>query len=376
MLKRRRAKGEGSISEYRKGHWRGYIDLGKDPETGKRIRKTFTGSTKKEVVEKLNKYKYEKQEGLLTVTSHSPFRVYLKHWLELKEDTVKESTYTHYETMCKMYFLPILGDKPINEITTLDINTFITHPLLTAMKKSSRNNIKTVLSNVFSTATKEGVINNNPCTNAIRIKTQKPDIHPLKTQEIERLLTCAKRHPPMYELCKLAIETGARRGELLALTYDDINVKDSTISFNKSINGQKIVTVPKTQTSVRVISVSPETIRLLLKMKHPDSNIVFHNSLGNYLAPDSVYDIFKRVILKEAQLPKETRFHDLRHTNATLLIAAGVDMKTVSTRLGHSSITITMDRYAHAVKEEDKKAAQIISQATATCDNNVTIGKS
>lgn len=361
----RRAKGEGSITEYRKGHYRGFVDLGKDPNTGKRIRKTFTGSSKKEVIEKLNKYKYEKQAGILSVSSNSPFYIYIKHWLDLKEHTVKEDTYKAYHGMCSKYFLPILGSKLINEITTADINSFTIHPLMTVKKKTTQKTVKQVLSGIFSTAVKEGIIPSNPCLSAEPIKARKPDIHPLTQPQIQRLLEIAKQYYPMYYICKLAIETGARRGEILALTFDDINLKESTITFNKSINNQCTLSSTKTQTSDRSVYVSPETLRELYDLKHPDTNIIFHNYLGSgYISPVHVSYLFKKFLLKQANLPLTTRFHDLRHTNATILISKGIDMKTVSSRLGHSSIVVTMDRYAHAVKEEDKKAAEILSKTT------------
>lgn len=361
---KRRAKGEGSITEYKKGHYRGFLDLGKDPQTGKRVRKTFTGTSKKEVISKLNQYKYEKQTGILTINSSTPFKHFLTHWLDIKANTVKEGTLEVYKILEKLYFTPILGDIPIKNITTSTINQFLIHPLVTSKHKSSQARMRKVLSSIFLLAIKEGIIPNNPCAFSETIKVRKPDIHPLNQNQVKKLLQTALENncTTMYYIIKLAIETGARRGELLAITFDDIDRNQSTITFNKSINAMRKLSTTKTQSSNRAVYVSPSTIKELYTLRHPDTNIVFHNSLGtNYVRPNWVYDMFKE-LLKKAKLPTTFRFHDLRHTNATILISKGIDMKTVSTRLGHSTITTTMDRYAHAVKEEDKKAAQVISK--------------
>lgn len=363
---KRRQKGEGSITEYRKGHFRGFIDLGKDPSTGKRIRKTFTGSSKKEVISKLNQYNYEKQTGALTINSSSLFKYFVSHWLDIKTHTVKASTLEEYEGLSKRYFIPILGSKPINEITTTTINSFLIHPLITSKKKGTQATIKKTLSSIFLLAVKEGIITSNPCTFSEPVRARKPDIHPLDKTQIQQLLQAAIQdgNKRMYYIIKLAIETGARRGEILAITFDDIDKDQSTISFNKSINNTRQVTTTKTQASNRVVYVSPETLRELETLRIQETPIVFHNALGsNYVSPMWVHREFKR-LLGIAGLPTSIRFHDLRHTNATILISKGIDMKTVSTRLGHSSITTTMDRYAHAVKEEDKKAARAISNIT------------
>lgn len=360
-MAKRRMKGEGGISEYRKGHFRAYLDLGKDQKTGRRIRKTFTGSSKQEVIEKLNKAKYEKQEGLLTINSKTPLRVFVEHWWALKEKTVRPTTLDVYNRQVKKFILPYLGDMKLSEIKPVHLNDLFTNKMECA--QSVKVITRAMLYNIFKLAVREELIPNNPVERMEPLRTSRSQMNPLTPEEIQTLLKTAKSSPLLYNLIRLAIETGLRRGELFALHWSDIDFKESTITVRHAlsvIRGTQMLSEPKTDRSLRVIAVSPDTLRSLTALKKPNCDIVFSNRQNTYCKIDSVMNQY-RDCLKKAGIEKRVRFHDLRHTNATLLIAAGVNMKTVSERLGHSSITITLDRYTHAVKEEDRKAAKIMS---------------
>jgi integrase len=359
MATKRRQKGEGSITEYIKGHFRAYLDLGKDPVTGKRVRKTFTGASKAEVIAKLNKAKYEKQEGLLTITKSTPLSLYCNHWLSVKKAQVREGTYAIYEYTVGILSRSPLGAKRINEIKLVELNEFFSS--LTG-SSAGKSRTKAITSNIFKLAVREQLIASNPVDLVDSIKVVKKEIQPLTVDEVRILLLTAKSYKPYYYLLKLTVEAGLRKGEALGLHWSDIDFKENTITIRrvlKVLKGEQYIGEPKTQTSKRTLSVSPETLKELLEIRKEDCDIVFSNGVGNYLNYYKVANTFKK-ILKEAGLREDTRFHDLRHTNATLLIAKGINMKTVSERLGHSSITITLDRYTHGVKEEDQKAAKVI----------------
>lgn len=359
-MPRRRAKGEGSVTEYRKGHYRAFLDLGKDPITGKRIRKSFTGGSKAEVIAKLNKAKYEKQEGLLTITEKTPMRQYCLHWLSVRKTNIKGSSYIAYKSLIDNHVIPALGDKSISEIDVIDLNSFFGN---LKVSKTYQNKIKVVMHNIFKLAIKEELLTSNPIDLLDPIKVTKKEIKALTVDEVKTLLTTAKAFNPFYYLIKLTLETGLRRGEVLGLHWSDINFETTTITIKRNVvleGSIQTVGEPKTLSSRRTLSVSKETLQELLAIKKDDCDIVFSNAGGLYMDPSRVYKTFKKIV-KQAGLRGDIRFHDLRHTNATLLIAKGVNMKTVSERLGHSSITITMDRYTHGVLEEDQKAAKIIN---------------
>lgn len=360
-MARRRAKGEGSITEYRKGHFRAFLDLGKDPATGKRIRKTFTGSSKAEVIAKLNKAKYEKQEGILTITKKTPLALYCKHWLSVKKPNVRGGTYAIYKRIVEEHIRPQLGHLPIDEVTIIDLNSFFSK---LKIAQSSKVRLKSVLYNIFKLAVKEQLLASNVIELLDPIKNPMKEIKAISVEELQKLLAIAKTYNPLYYIIKLTVETGMRRGEVLALHWSDIDFDKKTISIKRALQnyeGYQVVGEPKTAKSKRTISVSSETLQELLTLRKEDCDVVFSNPMGTYLLAPTVYRTFKRIV-KKAGLRSDIRFHDLRHTNATLLISKGINMKTVSERLGHSSITITLDRYTHGVLEEDQKAAKVIEK--------------
>lgn len=359
MTAKRRSKGEGSVTEYRKGHFRAFLDLGKDPDTGKRIRKSFTGKTKAEVISKLNKAKYEKQEGLLVINKETPLSLFCKHWLAVKQPNVRESSYAVYEHLVKTFISPTIGKKAVSAIGLIELNEFFSR---LQMAQASKVRLKAVLHGIFKLAVKEQLIASNPMELLDPIKNPQKEIKALTVAEVKTLLSTAKAFMPFYYIIKLTLETGMRRGEILALHWSDIDFKTNTVSIKRNlqvIDGLHKIGEPKTQRSKRTISVSPGTLKELLSIKKEDNDIIFSNAGGNYMDTRRFSYTFKKII-KEAGLRPDIRFHDLRHTNATLLIAKGINMKTVSERLGHSSITITMDRYTHGVQEEDQKAAKVI----------------
>lgn len=357
-MPRRRQKGEGSITEYRKGHFRAFLDLGRDPKTNKRIRKTFTGSSKAEVVAKLNKAKYEKQEGILKINNKTPLHLYIQHWLSVKKPSLRYQTILKYELLCNKHIIPTLGNKSISDVNLLDLNEAFSKMDLS---NSSKNVVKMVLSNIFKLAVKEQLIASNPVSLMDTIKFNQKEIQALTVDEIHKLLATAKDYSPFYYwLIRLALETGLRKGELLALNWSDIDFEKDTITVRKSVDIRGVVGDTKTQKSKRTISVSADTLEGLKVIKRPDCDVVFSNVTGGYKPTYAINYPFA-CIVKKAGL-RHIRFHDLRHTNATFLIAKGINMKTVSERLGHSSITITMDRYTHGVLEEDQKAAKVIDK--------------
>lgn len=163
-----------------------------------------------------------------------------------------------------------------------------------------------------------------------------------------------------YPMIRTALETGMRKGELRALQYkalgkDTIYIKASV----ETIAGKgATITTPKTRASVRRIHVSTELIEILQALPHKDENsFVFHTKNETVVANSDIQHYFT-VLKKKSNIDKPLHFHDLRHTHATLLIMAGVNIKTVSTRLGHASVAVTLNRYTHALPQQDKEASE------------------
>ena len=163
----------------------------------------------------------------------------------------------------------------------------------------------------------------------------------------------------------LELSSGLRRGELLALRWDDLNVKDRILSVSKQvtrIDGELVVTEPKTKNSVRKVALSQQAVTLLVQEheQHPDSPILFPSPrTGDYWSPDAVSRI-NRKLLAKAGIEEHVRFHDLRHTFATMALSSGVDVKTLSSMLGHYSAGFTLDTYTHITTDMQRGAAEKI----------------
>ena len=219
-----------------------------------------------------------------------------------------------------------------------------------------------MLHNAFERAVKERLIPRNPTEDCIAPKVQKIEMQILPPEHIKEYLNAANARGllPMFYL---ELVSGLRKGELTALLWSDLDIQNRTISVSKQYvknpNGELNLSRPKTKTSVRKVSIPQEAIDLLIAEhdKHPDNPYMFPSPItGEMYYPDSIVNLHKK-ILKDAGLP-HIRFHDLRHTFATLALQNGVDVKTVSSMLGHYSAGFTLDTYAHVTTSAKREAAK------------------
>lgn len=211
-------------------------------------------------------------------------------------------------------------------------------------------------------AVKERLIPRNPCEDCIVPKPRKLDMKILPPEHMKAYLEAAGRRGllPMFYL---ELVSGLRKGELVALRWDDLDIQQRTISVSKQYvrnpDGSLELTRPKTENSVRLVSIPQTAVELLIQEhdKHPDSPYLFPSPLtGEMYHPDSVVNLHKK-ILRDAGLG-HLRFHDLRHTFATTALQNGVDVKTVSSMLGHFDAGFTLRTYTHATRQKQDEAAQ------------------
>ena len=220
-----------------------------------------------------------------------------------------------------------------------------------------------------SRAVKERLILRNPTEDCIAPKVQKFEMQILQPEHIKTYLDAADKRGllPMFYL---ELVSGLRKGELTALLWSDLDITDKTISVSKQYvknpNGELTLSRPKTETSVRKVSIPQEAVDLLVAehKKHPDNPYMFPSPVtGEMYYPDSIVNLHKK-ILKDAGLP-HIRFHDLRHTFATLALQNGVDVKTVSSMLGHYDAGFTLRTYTHATRQKQDEAAQTMGSFMA-----------
>ena len=213
-------------------------------------------------------------------------------------------------------------------------------------------------------AVQERLIPYNPTANCKLPQKEKKEMQIIPPEKLGTYLKAAEEHGvlPMFYL---ELTTGLRRGELLALLWTDLNIKQKCLTVSKSVSrgkGELRVTEPKTKNSIRTVYIDDEAIRLLEDehKKHPLNPYMFPSPVtGGMYGPDCVARMHKK-LLKKAGIEEHVRFHDLRRTFATLALQNGVDPKTVSRMLGHYSAEFTLDVYTNVTKDMQKEAAERI----------------
>ncbi|MCI9311393.1 MAG: site-specific integrase, partial [Lawsonibacter sp.] len=277
--------------------------------------------------------------------------------------------------------IPHIGKIKLNKLTTLDLQQFYNKVKeggrvqryegmqdLSLSNKTVRG-LHAMLRQCLEQAVKERLIPYNPATGCRLPPKEKKEMQVIPPEKIGDYLRAAEEHGvlPMFYL---ELTTGLRRGELVALLWSDLNVKEQTLSISKSagrINGEVKVSQPKTANSVRTIYLPKETVDLLVEehRKHIFNKYMFPSPVtGGMYGPDCVGRLHK-TLLKKAGITEKVRFHDLRHTFATLAIQSGVDAKTVSSILGHYSAGFTLDTYTHVTGDMQKEAAKRVGSLIA-----------
>lgn len=370
MTRERETKGNGRVEDYttKKGKlYRSRITI-----NGKRYTKAgFT--TKRDANAWIDSLKKSKIEGTLADPNGITFSAYAKHFIDHQHGLEhKRKTIEGYESILSYHLLPYFKNKRIRSITTTDVNIFLDSLAKEGLAVKTKRNIRNVLNGIMVLAVQENVIGFNPLTNTTVFReTKKENRRALTGEEVRQLLHALDAYYEkkknyksvnmlIYPYVYLAIYTGARRGELCALTWDDIDVEKGTVSINKSINEHLDIEVPKTTNAYRVNVIPKDVMAKLLPFKDSKCNKVFHTCTGEYIKPSNIARAFRN-ILKFGSLP-HIRLHELRHTLATLSLQAGVPITDISKQLGHASISTTLDFYSHASNESSENVVKGFSK--------------
>ena len=380
-MAKRRANGEGNIRKRKDGRWEGRYTAGRNPATGRAIYKNVLGKTQAEVKEKLKKA-IEETKGLNIAKAESYtvgqwMDVWYEYYAQIK---VRPSSHKTYEGYIKNHIKPSVGSIPLPKLTTLDLQRLY-QKLLTegrvdrlesqnqpkGLSPKTVRNINQVISSAMQLAIQQHLIAQNPTDGCALPKTEHREMQTLSADQLAAFLLEAK-HSGVFEMYYIELATGLRRGELLGLKWEDIDFANQTLRVRRQvgrINGEVREAPLKTKNAYRTISLGTDAVGILKQQREnfPSSAYVFPGPTGGPIAPDSVLHMLHRV-LDRAGLP-EIRFHDLRHTFATLALQNGVDVKTVSGMLGHFSAGFTLDTYAHVTTAAQKKAAETMGAVLA-----------
>jgi len=361
--------------------WMFKMDTGVDPQTGKRLTTTRRGyKTKKEAQVAATRLETQINDGVLVNNSNITFNEVYTQWFTNHSKTIKLSTMKSIESKFKKHILPRFGQLKIKEINKSYCQKMINE---IAQKISSANDIKIQANQVFKYAFKMDLISKNPLEHVIvprnlkEMLTEESEANERtywKKDEIKQFLAITKNELDLRDhvLFHLLIYTGARKGELLAISWDDIDFIAGSIRLAKTLfhhNGQFILQTPKTKESKRLISLDSKTLSLLKKWRIrqkesnlaamnyiDDNNMVFTRDDGSPMRlayPNEKLDI----LIKKHKLHRIT-IHGFRHTHASLLFEAGASIKEVQERLGHSDIQMTMDIYTHVTDTVKEQTAE------------------
>lgn len=366
---------------------------------GKQIRRHTTwkpasGMTKKQIEKELDRqtvlFEEKVTSGEFLQDGNIKLGDFCNQYLEIlsTSESVAPTTVAMHKRAIQHYILPALGHIKMKDLKPIHVQKFIQEISKELPNTSTRNRdqptmklkpatIKryyVVLQSILSRACKLGVISTNPATSSkIDLPQQgQAEIEIFTKEEASKMLSCLNNEPLIYQaLIHLAIVTGARKGELIALTWDNIDLKTGTIIIKQSnykLTGEEIKTKTTKSGKIRSVSIPPYCVSLLKDYRvHQmqeqikagdqwnDENWVFTQWNGKPMHVNTPSHWFSKFLAKY-DLPHR-KLHALRHTSATLLLANGTNIKTVSSRLGHSQLSTT-NIYLHSIEEADRAASQ------------------
>ena len=379
----KRKKGEGTVRLRKDGRWEGRVVVGYD-EAGNPKTKNVLAKTKKECIEKLEALKSSCQMVRpVQVRSDMLFRDWLDYWYQnYSKPRLRQTTQLTYEGWIYNHLIPGVGEIPLNQLTQAELQQFFRR-----MKESGRKaNVErrgpgmadrsvrschAVCQMALDKAVEEKLIHSNPAVGC-KLPTMKgKEMKILTQEEIQRFLIQAKAEG-MYELFLLELTTGMRRGELLALRWDDLDFATGKLRIDKQVypvGGKLIISEPKTKAANRTIILPPAMVELLAEYKMGIfSDLMFPSRTKPEQPIDPGYVRKRLQVILERAGCKRVRFHDLRHTFATLSLENGMDVKTLSTIIGHVSAATTLNTYTHITDEMRRKAALSIDQGIAKAE--------
>ena len=378
----KKANGSGTIRKRADGRWEGKYTLGYDPKTGKLIRKSVYGKTQKEVRLALSKIVSEMDSGTYAEPSKMKVSQWLDEWLASYTMNSKPATRSAYEEHIRVHIKPSLGDIPLKQLSTRDIQQLYTN-LLKERELSPKTvrNIHGVLHRTLEQAKLLGYIRVNPADAAVTPRVEKKQVETLDAEDIGKFLAAIRGTKYEYPLF-VAVFTGLRQGELLGLTWDCVDFEHGMLLINKQHNRVKGDTefrfASLKNDKARVLTAADEVMEVLKLQKerqtawaaalgdgwsNPD-NLVFTTEFGRYINNKVLYQNFKRIMKKLGN--PNLRFHDLRHTYAVNNLRAGDDIKTLQENLGHATASFTLSTYAHATPGMKRESAKRMTEFIRT----------
>ncbi|OAT79306.1 site-specific integrase [Desulfotomaculum copahuensis] len=379
-----RGHGEGTITKRSDGRWMAQASVGRNPETGKLKRITKYFKTRKEAAAWLAQVSHEKATGSFVEPARVTLGEWLARWLDVYvKPSVRDTTYQNYEILTRVHIIPGLGDKPIQKLLPGDLQAFYNAKMEGGRADGKDGGLSPrmvrylhfLLGAALKQAMKEGLVIRNVAEATSPPRQSKKEIQYLTTEEIQRFLQVAQQSPYFVALIT-ELGTGLRRGELLGLKWEDVDLKRGVITVRRQLvraKGGPVFHEPKTDAGVRTVTIPEEVlcelkahkarqaeIKLQFGQAYEDSGLVFCQGFGQLIEPRGFTRHFDRLLVKAGI--RHVSFHSLRHTHATELLRLGINLKTIQGRLGHSNFNVTANFYAHVANELEQEAAEKINE--------------
>ncbi|NQV22123.1 MAG: site-specific integrase [Rhodospirillales bacterium] len=364
--------------------WAIKVELPRDPVTGKRRTKWHTvRGTKRQAEIELTRLLHEINTGQYAEPSRMSVAQYLEHWLETyAQHNVSGKTFERYEQIVRSHLVPGLGSLKLAHLAPMHVQEYLANGLANGrvdgkggLSPQSVKHHYRVLSQALRQAVRWQVLARNPCASVDPPRVPRREMAILDHQQAAQLLKSAEPRPE-YVAVLLALTTGMRRGEILALRWSDVDLNGRTLAVRQTLEQTRAglnFKQPKTPRSRRAISlasiavqalhrhrIAQATERLRLGPAYIDNDLVNARPGGSPMNPHGLTYAFSELAKRNGL---SVRFHDLRHTHISHLLAAGVHPKIASERAGHASVSITMDVYSHLMPGLQQEAAERVDAA-------------
>jgi len=365
------------------------VSMGKDAATGKyKYQWVTVKGTKKDAEKRLSDLLHQLDTGTFMKPGKTTLAEYLERWLkDYARPNLAPRTTEGYESIIRRHLIPSLGNITLTLLKPEHLQRYYSEKLSDgrcdgkgALNSTTVSHHHTCLHRALKMALKWGLINRNPADAITPPRPQRAQIHTMNENDITRFLEVAKP-TPYYVLFYEALFTGMRRSELLALRWCDVDLLLCEVHITRSLHhlrtGEFVFRVPKTAKGRRMVSLSPSAALLLQEHRNKqeaqraivgiplkDDDLIFSDSEGRPLLPDTVSHVWAKLV-KRAGL-EGIRFHDARHTHASLMLKQGAHPKVVQERLGHATISTTLDLYSHVAPGLQEAAALRFDEALIT----------
>lgn len=372
---RRRPHGEGSVYKRGDGRWVGALNLGY--VAGRRVRKTVYGKSQREVLQKMNDLRRAAETGRYIEQASPLLSTWLDEWLGMKAaEGTRPSTLRAYRWQIETHIKPLLGQRRLDKLLPSDVRALVQEARRAGLAPASLNHLIGLMRNTLGDAERDELVQRNVAKAVRKVAVPKRESGALDVPQARTILAAIRGHR-LEALFATTLLLGLRRGEVLGLCWEDFDFTAGTVRIQRSlqrVEGSLQLVPVKTTSSAARLALPPSLGRLLAQHRArqsearlalgeawPGNDLVFTSTVGTPLEPRNVTREWDKV-RRDAGLD-HVRFHDLRHSCATILVALGVHPRVVMETLRHSTVGMTMDIYSHVGPMLQREAADALESA-------------